>query len=149
LHCTCRRGSGTKARADKSGKTCSQLYDGHAIDEAGNFVMPKPQSTNIHKVKNAAANVLRETWLIYKNTKLSDRVDTTRVRKHQRKFLQAIYQYVVYLRNQIYKIPFRLRTYKMEQRKLNDQANTLVDFAKVRKRRGTRFKFHSDAITSL
>lgn len=27
---------------------------------------------------------------------------------------------------------FRLRTYKMEQRKLNDQANTLVDFAKVR-----------------
>ena len=26
---------------------------------------------------------------------------------------------------------FRLRTYKMEQRKLNDQANTLVDFAKV------------------
>ena len=26
---------------------------------------------------------------------------------------------------------FRLRSYKMEQRKLNDQANTLVDFAKV------------------
>jgi len=67
------------------------------------------------RVKNAAANVLRETWLIYKNTKLTDKVDTTRVRKHQRKFLQAIYQ---------------LRSYKMEQRKLNDQANTLVDFAK-------------------
>jgi len=71
------------------------------------------------RVKNAAANVLRETWLIYKNTKLTDKVDTTRVRKHQRKFLQAIYQ---------------LRTYKMEQRKLNDQANTLVDFAKMQLR---------------
>jgi len=46
-------------------------------------------------VKNAAANVLRETWLIYKNTKLTDKVDTTRVRKHQRKFLQAIYQLVL------------------------------------------------------
>ena len=45
-------------------------------------------------MKNAAANVLRETWLIYKNTKLTDKVDTTRVRKHQRKFLQAIYQLV-------------------------------------------------------
>merc|ERR1711893_182246 len=71
------------------------------------------------RVKNAAANVLRETWLIYKNTKLTDKVDTTRVRKHQRKFLQAIYQ---------------LRSYKMEQRKLNDQANTLVDFAKMQLR---------------
>ena len=35
LHSTCRRGSGAKARADKSGKTCSQLYDGHAIDQTG------------------------------------------------------------------------------------------------------------------
>lgn len=94
MHRTCRRGSGTKARADKSGKTCSQLYDGHAIDQAGNFLLPNSRSLfKIFKVKNAAANVLRETWLIYKNTKLSDRVDTTRVRKHQRKFLQAIYQY--------------------------------------------------------
>ena len=44
---------------------------------------------------------------------------------------------------------FRLRTYKMEQRKLNDQANTLVDFAKVRKILYTRDKVNSDAIARL
>ncbi|KAK5608918.1 Small conductance calcium-activated potassium channel protein 2 [Crenichthys baileyi] len=43
-------------------------------------------------VKNTAANVLRETWLIYKNTKLVRKMDHARVRKHQRKFLQAIHQ---------------------------------------------------------
>ncbi|NXX98010.1 KCNN2 protein, partial [Centropus bengalensis] len=43
-------------------------------------------------VKNAAANVLRETWLIYKNTKLVKKIDHAKVRKHQRKFLQAIHQ---------------------------------------------------------
>uniref|UniRef100_A0A4W4GIB9 Calmodulin-binding domain-containing protein n=1 Tax=Electrophorus electricus TaxID=8005 RepID=A0A4W4GIB9_ELEEL len=46
------------------------------------------------RVKNTAANVLRETWLIYKNTKLVRKMDHARVRKHQRKFLQAIHQYV-------------------------------------------------------
>ncbi|KAJ8408312.1 hypothetical protein AAFF_G00257260 [Aldrovandia affinis] len=68
------------------------------------------------RVKNTAANVLRETWLIYKHTKLVKKIDHARVRKHQRKFLQAIHQ---------------LRSVKMEQRKLNDQANTLVDLAKT------------------
>ncbi|XP_068276651.1 small conductance calcium-activated potassium channel protein 1 [Nyctibius grandis] len=68
------------------------------------------------RVKNAAANVLRETWLIYKHTKLVKKIDHAKVRKHQRKFLQAIHQ---------------LRSVKMEQRKLSDQANTLVDLAKT------------------
>ncbi|XP_069504899.1 small conductance calcium-activated potassium channel protein 1 isoform X2 [Ambystoma mexicanum] len=68
------------------------------------------------RVKNAAANVLRETWLIYKHTKLVKKIDHSKVRKHQRKFLQAIHQ---------------LRSVKMEQRKLNDQANTMVDLAKT------------------
>ncbi|XP_043542471.1 small conductance calcium-activated potassium channel protein 2-like isoform X2 [Chiloscyllium plagiosum] len=68
------------------------------------------------RIKNAAANVLRETWLIYKHTKLLKKIDHAKVRKHQRKFLQAIHQ---------------LRNVKMEQRKLNDQANTLVDLSKV------------------
>ncbi|KAM9251370.1 small conductance calcium-activated potassium channel protein 2-like [Cariama cristata] len=68
------------------------------------------------RVKNTAANVLRETWLIYKSTKLVKKIDHAKVRKHQRKFLQAIHQ---------------LRSVKMEQRKLNDQANTLVDLAKT------------------
>uniref|UniRef100_A0A8C6WY44 Potassium calcium-activated channel subfamily N member 2 n=1 Tax=Neogobius melanostomus TaxID=47308 RepID=A0A8C6WY44_9GOBI len=57
-----------------------------------------------------------ETWLIYKNTKLVRKMDHAKVRKHQRKFLQAIHQ---------------LRSVKMEQRKLNDQANSLVDLAKT------------------
>ncbi|XP_019626869.1 PREDICTED: small conductance calcium-activated potassium channel protein 2-like isoform X2 [Branchiostoma belcheri] len=65
------------------------------------------------RIKNAAANVLRETWLIYKYRKL-DR-NHAKIRTHQRKFLQAIHQ---------------LRRVKMEKRKLSDQANTLVDLAK-------------------
>ncbi|KPP72391.1 Small conductance calcium-activated potassium channel protein 3-like [Scleropages formosus] len=68
------------------------------------------------RIKNAAANVLRETWLIYKHTRLVKKIDHARVRKHQRKFLQAIHQ---------------LRSVKMEQRKLNDQANMLVDLSKM------------------
>ncbi|XP_049911626.1 small conductance calcium-activated potassium channel protein 1b isoform X1 [Epinephelus moara] len=78
-----------------------------------NFMM----DTQLYKkVKNTAANVLRETWLIYKNTKLVKKIDRARVRHHQRKFLQAIHQ---------------LRTVKMEQRKLTDQANTVADLAKT------------------
>lgn len=45
----------------------------------------------ICQLKNAAANVLRETWLIYKHTRLVKRVNAGRVRTHQRKFLLAIY----------------------------------------------------------
>ncbi|XP_077988561.1 small conductance calcium-activated potassium channel protein 2-like [Glandiceps talaboti] len=67
------------------------------------------------RVKNAAANVLRETWLIYKYTKLTKKVNAMRVRTHQRKFLSAIH---------------KLRKTKMDQRKLADQANTMVDMAK-------------------
>ncbi|KAK9519461.1 hypothetical protein VZT92_022189 [Zoarces viviparus] len=78
-----------------------------------NFMM----DTQLYKkVKNTAANVLRETWLIYKNTKLVKNIDRARVRHHQRKFLQAIHQ---------------LRRVKMEQRKLADQANTVADLAKT------------------
>eukprot|EP00106_Octopus_bimaculoides_P017965 XP_014785407.1 PREDICTED: small conductance calcium-activated potassium channel protein-like isoform X1 [Octopus bimaculoides] len=69
------------------------------------------------RLKNAAANVLRETWLIYKYTKLVKKVNASRVRSHQRKFLQAIHS---------------LRRVKMDQRKLNENQNTLVDMAKVR-----------------
>ncbi|XP_041647192.1 small conductance calcium-activated potassium channel protein 1b isoform X2 [Cheilinus undulatus] len=78
-----------------------------------NFMM----DTQLYKkIKNTAANVLRETWLIYKNTKLVKKIDRARVRHHQRKFLQAIHQ---------------LRAVKMEQRKLTDQANTISDLAKT------------------
>ncbi|XP_014663916.1 PREDICTED: small conductance calcium-activated potassium channel protein-like [Priapulus caudatus] len=68
------------------------------------------------RLKNSAANVLRETWLIYKYTKLVKRVNATKVRTHQRKFLMAIYG---------------LRKVKMDQRKLMDNASTLVDLAKT------------------
>ncbi|GFU75132.1 small conductance calcium-activated potassium channel protein [Trichonephila clavipes] len=66
-------------------------------------------------LRNAAANVLRETWLIYKHTKLDKRVNQSKVRAHQRKFLLAIYC---------------LRKVKMDQRKLMDNANTITDMAK-------------------
>ncbi|KAJ0032566.1 hypothetical protein NQD34_002647, partial [Periophthalmus magnuspinnatus] len=76
-----------------------------------NFMM----DTQLYKkIKNTAANVLRETWLIYKNTKLVKKIDHAKVRHHQRKFLQAIHQ---------------LRRVKMEQQKLTDQANTVADLA--------------------
>nr|XP_023418839.1 small conductance calcium-activated potassium channel protein 1 [Cavia porcellus] len=71
------------------------------------------------RVKNAAANVLRETWLIYKHTRLVKKPDQARVRKHQRKFLQAIHQ------------AQKLRSVKIEQGRLNDQANSLADLAKT------------------
>ena len=92
------------------------------------------------QLKNAAANVLRETWLIYKHTKLTKRVNTSRVRTHQRKFLVAIYKFVFHL----YLIAWHcraqflrrlssssLRKVKMDQRKLMDNANTITDMAKV------------------
>ncbi|KAM4630648.1 small conductance calcium-activated potassium channel protein 2-like [Polymixia lowei] len=78
-----------------------------------NFMM---DSHITKRIKIAAANVLRETWLIYKHTKLSRERDHTRVRMHQRKLLLAIQQ---------------LRSVKIEKRKLADQANTLVDLCKV------------------
>ncbi|XP_035537136.1 small conductance calcium-activated potassium channel protein 1-like [Morone saxatilis] len=79
-----------------------------------NFMM----DSHISKMlKIAAANVLRETWLIYKHTKLSRERDHSRVRMHQRKLLLAIHQ---------------LRRVKMEKRILADQGNTLVDLCKVR-----------------
>ncbi|GIX75850.1 small conductance calcium-activated potassium channel protein [Caerostris extrusa] len=68
------------------------------------------------RLRNAAANVLRETWLIYKHTKLDKRVNQSKVRAHQRKFLLAIYS---------------LRKVKMDQRKLMDNANTITDMAKT------------------
>lgn len=68
------------------------------------------------RLKNAAANVLRETWLIYKNTKLVKKVNPSKVRSHQRNFLVAIYS---------------LRKVKMDQRKLMDNANTVTDMAKT------------------
>jgi potassium intermediate/small conductance calcium-activated channel subfamily N protein 3 len=60
--------------------------------------------------------VLRETWLIYKYTKLVDTINPSRVRTHQRKFLQAIHS---------------LRKVKLDQRKLNDNVNTIIDLAKT------------------
>ncbi|XP_069032659.1 small conductance calcium-activated potassium channel protein 1-like [Embiotoca jacksoni] len=78
-----------------------------------NFMMDSHIS---ERIKIAAANVLRETWLIYKHTKLSRERDHTRVRMHQRKLLLAIHQ---------------LRRVKMEKRVLADQANSLVDLCKM------------------
>ncbi|XP_068567292.1 small conductance calcium-activated potassium channel protein 1-like [Cebidichthys violaceus] len=78
-----------------------------------NFMMDSHISKTI---KIAAANVLRETWLIYKHTKLSRERDHSRVRMHQRKLLLAIHQ---------------LRRVKIEKRILADQGNSLVDLGKM------------------
>ncbi|XP_076223371.1 small conductance calcium-activated potassium channel isoform X2 [Nomia melanderi] len=80
-------------------------------------------------LKNAAANVLRETWLIYKYTRIVKRVNPGRVRTHQRKFLLAIYA---------------LRKVKMDQRKLMDNANTITDMAKTQ---NTVYEIVSDMST--
>ncbi|CAG10824.1 unnamed protein product, partial [Tetraodon nigroviridis] len=78
-----------------------------------NFMMDSHISK---RIKIAAANVLRETWLIYKHTKLSRERDVSRVRTHQRKLLLAIHQ---------------LRRMKMEKRTFADQSNSLVDLGKM------------------
>jgi hypothetical protein len=46
----------------------------------------------LFQIKIAAANVLRETWMIYKHTKLARKRDHCRVRMHQRKLLLAIHK---------------------------------------------------------
>ncbi|KAM3178890.1 hypothetical protein ACTXT7_001637 [Hymenolepis weldensis] len=74
------------------------------------------ENTLTKKMKHYAANVLRETWLIYKYTKLVKKLNVSTIRKHQRKFLRAIHG---------------LRKVKLEQRKLQDNANTLIDLAKI------------------
>ncbi|XP_068431443.1 small conductance calcium-activated potassium channel protein 1-like [Clinocottus analis] len=78
-----------------------------------NFMM---DSHITKRIKISAANVLRETWLIYKHTKLSRERDHGRVRMHRRKLLLAIHQ---------------LRQVKIEKRILADQGNTLVDLCKM------------------
>lgn len=68
-------------------------------------------------MKHAAANVLRETWLIYKHRRLVEKIDPHRIRHHQRKFLVAIYA---------------LRKVKRDQRKLAENSVSLGDVAKVK-----------------
>lgn len=62
------------------------------------------------------ANVLRETWLIYKNRRLVDKIEPSRIRYHQRKFLVAI---------------CALRKLKTSQRKLEENRVSLGDVAKT------------------
>uniref|UniRef100_A0A8C3G4X1 Calmodulin-binding domain-containing protein n=1 Tax=Cyclopterus lumpus TaxID=8103 RepID=A0A8C3G4X1_CYCLU len=56
-----------------------------------NFMMDSHISK---RIKIAAANVVRETWLIYKHTKLSRERDHSRVRMHKRKLLLAIHRVI-------------------------------------------------------
>ncbi|VDM72373.1 unnamed protein product [Strongylus vulgaris] len=78
-----------------------------------NFMM----DTQLTKqLKHSAANVLRETWLIYKFRKKVEKVDYARIRQHQRKFLVAIYE---------------MRKVKRDQRKLAENFVSLGDVAKT------------------
>ncbi|XP_055327680.1 small conductance calcium-activated potassium channel protein 2-like [Paramacrobiotus metropolitanus] len=109
--CTGLMGSGCTALA--VAVIARKLELSSAEKHVHNFMM----DTQLTKrLKNSAANVLRETWLIYKYTKLVKRVNPSRVRVHQRKFLIAIYS---------------LRKAKMEQRKLMESASTMTDMAKT------------------
>ncbi|CAB3407793.1 unnamed protein product [Caenorhabditis bovis] len=75
------------------------------------------QDTQLTKqLKHSAANVLRETWFIYKYRKLVDKCDFGKVRQHQRKFLLAIYE---------------MRRVKRDQRKLAENLVSLGDVAKT------------------
>ncbi|NXR38828.1 KCNN1 protein, partial [Zosterops hypoxanthus] len=98
-HTYCGKGvcllTGIMVRGDTGGDTgvvavvARKLELTKAKKHVHNFMM----DTQLTKrVKNAAANVLRETWLIYKHTKLVKKIDHAKVRTHQRKFLQAIHQ---------------------------------------------------------
>ncbi|XP_075995598.1 small conductance calcium-activated potassium channel protein 2-like [Genypterus blacodes] len=91
-----------------------------------NFMMDSHIS---QRTKIAAANVMRESWLIYKHTKLSRERDHTRVRMHQRKLQLAIQE---------------LRQVKMDKRVLADQSNTLVDFCKVREMQSLMYDILSE-----
>uniref|UniRef100_A0A1I8IXT0 CaMBD domain-containing protein n=1 Tax=Macrostomum lignano TaxID=282301 RepID=A0A1I8IXT0_9PLAT len=73
------------------GSCCTALWKlelTRAEKHVHNFMM---DTALTKRLKNSAANVLRETWLIYKYTKLVKRVNPGKVRTHQRKFLQAIH----------------------------------------------------------
>uniref|UniRef100_A0A0N5BGH9 CaMBD domain-containing protein n=1 Tax=Strongyloides papillosus TaxID=174720 RepID=A0A0N5BGH9_STREA len=66
--------------------------------------------------KNAAASVLQQTWFIHKYQKGLSKGDDLRLRHHQRKFLQSIYEF---------------RKIKWDQRKLQEKGNSLLDVGKL------------------
>ncbi|CDK13436.1 Calmodulin-binding domain-containing protein [Caenorhabditis elegans] len=75
------------------------------------------QDTQLTKqLKHSAANVLRETWFIFKFRKLVEKPDFGKIRKHQRKFLLAIYE---------------MRRVRRDQRKLAENLVSLGDVAKT------------------
>ncbi|VDM96799.1 unnamed protein product, partial [Onchocerca ochengi] len=78
-----------------------------------NFMM---DTQLIKQLKHTAANVLRETWLIYKHRCLVDRIEPAKIRLHQRKFLVAIHA---------------LRKVKRDQMKLAENSVSLGDVAKT------------------
>ncbi|EFP12032.1 hypothetical protein CRE_30080 [Caenorhabditis remanei] len=68
------------------------------------------------QLKHSAANVLRETWFIFKYRKLIEKPDLGKIRKHTRKFLLAIYE---------------MRRVRRDQRKLAENLVSLGDVAKT------------------
>ncbi|XP_069496856.1 intermediate conductance calcium-activated potassium channel protein 4 isoform X2 [Ambystoma mexicanum] len=65
------------------------------------------------EIKCAAANVLREAWLVHKHAK---RKDLGRTRQHQRNLLRAIHIF---------------RRKRLKQRTLQDKTNAMVDISKM------------------
>ncbi|MBN3276499.1 KCNN4 protein, partial [Polyodon spathula] len=66
------------------------------------------------KIRTAAANVLRECWLLHRSCR--DRRDSRENRRNQRRLLEAIRVF---------------RKARLKQRKLRDHANEMVDLSKL------------------
>ena len=82
-------------RAEKHGNLLFKNNNNNHFNFAvHNFMM---DTTLTKQLKHSAANVLRETWLIYKYRRLVNKIDPGKIRHHQRKFLMAIYAYVFYI----------------------------------------------------
>ncbi|VDM56870.1 unnamed protein product [Angiostrongylus costaricensis] len=105
--------SGTCASSMVVAVVARKLELTRAEKHVHNFMMDN-QLTK--KLKHSAANVLRETWLIYKFRKKVEKIDYARIRQHQRKFLVAIYE---------------MRKVKRDQRKLAENFVSLGDIAKT------------------
>ncbi|KER24099.1 hypothetical protein T265_08143 [Opisthorchis viverrini] len=119
---TARLSKPRQRRRDAEGSACTALLVAVfsrklELSKAEKHVLHFMEANEITKrVKHCAANVLRETWLLYKNARLMPTVNPKRVRVHQRRFLQAIYS---------------LRKIKVKQREMQDKSDSLVDLAKL------------------
>lgn len=78
--------------------------------------------------KHATANVLRETWLLYKHKHITK--DANQIRAHQRNLLLAINEFVLFVRTTSM-LSCRLRKSKTDRIILEENSFSVSDTAKV------------------